>query len=134
YRHHLIRRRANARKDPTVSDNPRGLPPEQAAAQRRKEEAAAGAQRAAERAHQERARRRETQAAMTRRARTALAQASSGERSIHPALIPGIDVENTDAEFKTNKPVFAVALTAAIAALVWAIIARSEERRVGEGC
>lgn len=106
-----------------MSDNPRGLPPEQAAAQRRKEEAAAGAQRAAERAHQERARRRETQAAMTRRARTALAQASSGERSIHPALIPGIDVENTDAEFKTNKPVFAVALTAAIAVLVWAIIA-----------
>ena len=106
-----------------MSDNPRGLPPEQAAAQRRKEESAAGAQRAAERAHQERARRRETQAAMTRRARTALAQASSGERSIHPALIPGIDVENTDAEFKTNKPVFAVALTAAIAVLVWAIIA-----------
>ena len=106
-----------------MSDNPRGLPPEQAAAQRHKEEAAAGAQRAAERAHQERARRRETQAAMTRRARTALAQASSGERSIHPALIPGIDVENTDAEFKTNKPVFAVALTAAIAVLVWAIIA-----------
>ena len=60
---------------------------------------------------------------MTRRARTALAKASSGERSIHPALIPVIDVENTDAEFKTNKPVFAVALAAAIAVLAWAIIA-----------
>lgn len=60
---------------------------------------------------------------MTRRARTALAKASSGERSIHPALIPGIDVENTDAEFKTNKPVFAVALLAAVGVLAWAIIA-----------
>ena len=51
---------------PHRARQPRGLPPEQAAAQRRMEEAAAGAQRAAERAHQERARRRETQAAMTR--------------------------------------------------------------------
>lgn len=57
------------------------------------------------------------------RTRNAIAQAASGERSIHPALIPGVSVEDTRASFKTNKTVFAVALAATIGIIVWAIVA-----------
>lgn len=59
----------------------------------------------------------------SQKARSAIAKAASGERSIHPALIPGVSVEDTRANFKTNKTVFAVALAATIAIIVWAIVA-----------
>lgn len=80
---------------------------------------------------EEKARRHERQQLAAVRAKSALSKAASGERSIHPALIPGIDVENTDADFKTNKPVFAIALAAAIAVLVWAIVAPENLSTVG---
>lgn len=57
------------------------------------------------------------------RTRSAIAKAASGERSIHPALIPGVSVEDTHASFKTNKTVFAVALAATIGIIVWSIVA-----------
>lgn len=57
------------------------------------------------------------------KARSAITKAATGERSIHPALIPGISVEDTNADFKTNKPVFAVALLAVVGVLAWAIVA-----------
>lgn len=106
-----------------MTQPPIGESAEEQAARRRKALAQAGAERAKHRAEEERARRRENQRAVNRRVRTALAKASTGERSIHPALIPGIDVEDTDAKFKTNKPVFAVALIAVLGVLAWAIIA-----------
>ena len=65
------------------------------------------------------------------KAKSALTKAASGERSIHPALIPGISVEDTTADFKTNKPVFAVALLAILAVLVWAIVAPENIAQVG---
>ena len=58
-----------------------------------------------------------------KRTRSAIAKAASGERSIHPALIPGVSVEDTNASFKTNKTVFAVALAATIGIIVWSIVA-----------
>ncbi|WP_412099433.1 BCCT family transporter [Corynebacterium aurimucosum] len=57
------------------------------------------------------------------RTRSAIAKAASGERSIHPALIPGVSVEDTRADFKTNKTVFAVALAATIGIIIWSVIA-----------
>jgi len=59
----------------------------------------------------------------SQKARSAIAKAASGERSIHPALIPGVSVEDTRADFKTNKAVFAVALAATIGIIIWSIIA-----------
>lgn len=59
----------------------------------------------------------------TSKARSAITKAATGERSIHPALIPGVSVEDTNADFRTNKPVFAITLIAVIAVVAWAIIA-----------
>lgn len=59
----------------------------------------------------------------SQKARSAIAKAASGERAIHPALIPGVSVENTRADFKTNKTVFAVALASTVGIILWAIIA-----------
>lgn len=47
----------------------------------------------------------------------------SRARNIHPALIPGITVEDTKAKFPTNKGVLVVALIVTLAVLAWAIIA-----------
>lgn len=58
----------------------------------------------------------------SRRMRSALHKASSGERSIHPALVPGISVDETKHKFPTTKAVFAVALAASMAVFVWALI------------
>ena len=44
----------------------------------------------------------------SQKARSAIAKAASGERSIHPALIPGVSVEDTRANFKTNKTMIAM--------------------------
>lgn len=49
---------------------------------------------------------------------SALKKASSGERSIHPALVPGISVDDTDAQLPTTKVVFAVALFFSAAAFI----------------
>lgn len=46
-------------------------------------------------------------------------------------MIPGISVDDTNAEFKTNKPVFAVALVAVVSVLLWAIIAPDNIATVG---
>ncbi len=96
--------------------------------------AEAGASRAAARQSEllaEKQRRHERQNEAARYARDAVRKAASGERSIHPALIPGISVENTDAGFKTNKAVFAVALAASLAVLLWAIVAPDNLSAVG---
>lgn len=59
----------------------------------------------------------------SKKARAVISKAASGERSIHPALIPGVSVEDTRADFKTNTTVFAVALAATIAIIVGAVVA-----------
>ena len=45
-----------------------------------------------------------------------------GRQSIHPGLIPGISVEDTNREFPTNKPVFIVAFLLTLAVIAWAFI------------
>ena len=62
---------------------------------------------------------------------SALKKASSGERSIHPALVPGISVDDTDAKFPTSKSVFAVALFFSAAVFIWAIISPTGINQVG---
>ena len=62
---------------------------------------------------------------------SALKKASSGERSIHPALVPGISVDDTDAQFPTTKVVFAVALFFSAAVFIWAIISPTGINQVG---
>ncbi|WP_018297408.1 BCCT family transporter [Corynebacterium lubricantis] len=49
-------------------------------------------------------------------------KAVTGERSIHPALVPGISVEETDRSHPTNRVVFLVALTVSLAVVAWAFI------------
>ncbi|QGU06668.1 Glycine betaine transporter BetP [Corynebacterium occultum] len=62
---------------------------------------------------------------------SALRKASSGERSIHPALVPGISVDDTDTPFPTNKVVFAVALLASLSIFIWAMISPEGLNTVG---
>ncbi|WP_312716215.1 BCCT family transporter [Corynebacterium flavescens] len=65
------------------------------------------------------------------RVKSAVKQASSGNRSIHPALVPGIDVDDTNSTFPTNKVVFAVALLVSTAVFVWALISPTGLNEVG---
>ena len=65
------------------------------------------------------------------RGKSAVKQASSGNRSIHPALVPGIDVDETNSTFPTNKVVFAVALLVSTAVFVWALISPTGLNEVG---
>ena len=58
-------------------------------------------------------------------------KAVTGERSIHPALVPGISVDDTDTKFPTNKVVFGVALVISLAVVVWAFIAPENLNAVG---
>lgn len=51
----------------------------------------------------------------------------TGERSIHPALVPGISVEDTEARYPTNKVVFVISM----AVVIWAFIAPSNLNSVG---
>lgn len=60
-----------------------------------------------------------------------LRKAMTGERSIHPALVPGISVEETNRTFKTNKVVFAVALVASLAVVIWGFAAPESLNSVG---
>ena len=60
-----------------------------------------------------------------------LRKAATGERSIHPALVPGISVEDTDKKFPTNTVVFAVALLVSLAVVAWAFIAPDNINDVG---
>ena len=60
-----------------------------------------------------------------------LRKAATGERSIHPALVPGISVEDTDRKFPTNKIVFAVAMVISLAVVAWAFIAPEHLNEVG---
>lgn len=70
-------------------------------------------------------------AAASRRVRSAIAKAGTGERSIHPALVPGIAVEDTNTRFPTNKVVFAVALVLSVAVFIWALISPEGINEVG---
>lgn len=65
------------------------------------------------------------------RVKSAVKRASSGDRSIHPALVPGVDVDDTNMAFPTNKVVFAVALFVSTAVFIWALISPTSINDVG---
>lgn len=56
------------------------------------------------------------------RLEAALRNRALGRQSIHPGLIPGISVEDTDRKFPTNKPVFVVAFLTTLAVIAWAFL------------
>lgn len=66
-----------------------------------------------------------------RRLPSALEKATRGERSIHPALVPGINVADTGVTFPTNKVVFAVALVFSLAVFIWAVVSPTGINEVG---
>lgn len=61
----------------------------------------------------------------------ALKRAVNPEPRLHPGLVPGLSVEDTDRKFPTNKTVFVVALTVAVAVIVWAAVASGSISVVG---
>lgn len=61
----------------------------------------------------------------------ALKRAVNPEPRLHPGLIPGLSVEDTDRKFPTNKTVFVVALTVAVAVVLWAAVAPESISVVG---
>ncbi len=63
----------------------------------------------------------------------ALRHAKEPSFGIHPGLIPGISVEDTNATFPTRRGVFISALVAVLAVLLWAIIAPTNLNEVGVG-
>lgn len=66
------------------------------------------------------------------RVRNALRQASSGPAlEIHPALVPGISVEDTGVKFPTRRSVFIAALLVTLAILCWAIFVPENLNTVG---
>lgn len=65
------------------------------------------------------------------RVRRALKKDTSQSDTIHPGLIPGISVEDTNTRFPTNKWVFLVALFFTVAVLIWAIITPDNINEVG---
>ena len=62
---------------------------------------------------------------------TTMRLAAGGHRAIHPALIPGLDVEDARDHFPTDKVVFAAAAVLVIGVLAWAIIAPDNLGEVG---
>ncbi|MEW1978799.1 BCCT family transporter [Kocuria palustris] len=62
---------------------------------------------------------------------TTMRLAASGHRTIHPALIPGLDVEDARDHFPTDKVVFAAAAVLVIGVLGWAIIAPDNLGAIG---
>ena len=62
---------------------------------------------------------------------TTMRLAVSGHRTIHPALIPGLDVEDARDHFPTDKVVFAAAAVLVIGVLGWAIIAPENLGAIG---
>lgn len=58
-------------------------------------------------------------------------KAVTGERSIHPGLVPGISVDDTNRKYKTNKVVFFVALVLSLAVVIWAFVAPQNINSVG---
>ena len=58
-------------------------------------------------------------------------KAVTGERSIHPALVPGISVDDTDRKYRTNKVVFGIALVVSLAVVIWAFAAPNHINSVG---
>lgn len=62
---------------------------------------------------------------------TTMRLAASGHRTIHPALIPGLDVEDARDHFPTDKVVFAAAAVLVIGVLGWAIIAPENLGAIG---
>lgn len=54
-----------------------------------------------------------------------------GDRSIHPALVPGIGVADTGTRFPTSKLVFVVALLFSVGVFTWALISPTGINRVG---
>ena len=61
----------------------------------------------------------------------ALKRAVNPEPRLHPGLIPGLSVEDRDRKFPTNKTVFVVALTVAVAVVLWAAVAPGSISVVG---
>ena len=62
---------------------------------------------------------------------TTMRLAAGGHRTIHPALIPGLDVEDARDHFPTDKVVFAAAAVLVIGVLGWAIIAPENLGAIG---
>ncbi|GAB3939402.1 BCCT family transporter [Corynebacterium tapiri] len=73
----------------------------------------------------------EEQDVVIKRHRNRVRKAVSGERSIHPALAQGIDVDTTDRSYPTNKLVFAMALIISLAVVMWAFLAPDQVNTVG---
>lgn len=67
------------------------------------------------------------------RVRSALSKASTGERSIHPAMVPGISVDDTARKFPTTKAVFAIALAVSVAVFGWALVSPEGLNNAGTG-
>ena len=62
---------------------------------------------------------------------TTVRLAASGRRTVHPALVPGFDVEDARDDFPTDKFVFAAAAALVIGVLIWAIVAPENLGAVG---
>lgn len=71
-----------------------------------------------------------TQQRIGRALRTASQRPLPGD-PIHPALIPGIDVEETNPRYSTNRIVFVVALLATIGVVAWAAISPEHINETG---
>lgn len=67
------------------------------------------------------------------RVKSALSKASTGERSIHPAMVPGISVDDTAQKFPTTKAVFAIALAVSLAVFGWALLSPVGLNNAGTG-
>lgn len=67
----------------------------------------------------------------TERIGHAVRRAATGEQSIHPAVIPGISVEDTDTRYPTRYGVFITALVVAVAFIAWAAFAPDNIASVG---
>lgn len=61
----------------------------------------------------------------------ALKRAATGEQSLHPALVPGISVEDTNTRYPTRFGVFVSALVIAVAFIAWAAVAPDNIADVG---
>lgn len=61
----------------------------------------------------------------------AVKRAATGEQSVHPALVPGISVEETQTKYPTRVGVFVTALVVATAFIAWAAFAPDNIASVG---
>lgn len=62
---------------------------------------------------------------------TTMRLAATGRRALHPALIPGLDVEDARDHFPTDKAVFAAAAALVVGVLAWAILSPDSLGSIG---